>query len=112
MISHRDVDRVGMEVPELIPARMLNEFAYCPRLCYLEWVQGEWADNLETQQGSFGHRRVDQPTRKEVPEGAEAQEPRAQGQEVLAPRLSPLNPPLALAHQPPTLSPPLSTPGR
>lgn len=31
--------------PELIPARMLNEFAYCPRLCYLEWVQQEWDDN-------------------------------------------------------------------
>lgn len=24
----------------LIPARMLNEFAYCPRLAYLEWVPG------------------------------------------------------------------------
>jgi CRISPR-associated protein Cas1 len=29
--------------PGLLPARMLNEFAYCPRLCYLEWVQGEFA---------------------------------------------------------------------
>jgi hypothetical protein len=27
--------------PDLRPARMLNEFAYCPRLCYLEWVQDE-----------------------------------------------------------------------
>ena len=35
------------DVPELIPARMLNELAYCPRLAYLEWVQGEFADNLE-----------------------------------------------------------------
>ncbi len=33
------------DVPELIPARMLNEFAYCPRLAYLEWVQGEFTDN-------------------------------------------------------------------
>ncbi|MBI1310554.1 Dna2/Cas4 domain-containing protein [bacterium] len=48
---------------------MLNEFAYCPRLCYLEWVQGEWADNLETHQGSFGHRVVDQPSRGSVPDG-------------------------------------------
>lgn len=24
----------------LIPVRMLNEFTYCPRLAYLEWVQG------------------------------------------------------------------------
>ncbi len=28
-------------LPDLVPARMLNEFAYCPRLAYLEWVQGE-----------------------------------------------------------------------
>ena len=26
------------EVPELVPARMLNEYAYCPRLFFLEWV--------------------------------------------------------------------------
>lgn len=46
-------------VPEIIPARMLNEFSYCPRLAYLEWVQGEWADNVETLEGKHAHRRVD-----------------------------------------------------
>ena len=56
------------DVPDLVPARMLNEFAYCPRLAYLEWVQGEFADNLETLEGRFGHRRVDQPDRQELPE--------------------------------------------
>ncbi len=45
--------------PELIPARMLNEFTYCPRLCYLEWVQQEWEDNVWTLEGSLRHRRVD-----------------------------------------------------
>ena len=50
----------------LLPVRMLNEFTYCPRLGYLEWVQGEWAENLETRQGSFGHRVVDKPDRKQV----------------------------------------------
>jgi CRISPR-associated protein Cas1 len=40
---------------------MLNEFAYCPRLCYLMWVQGEWADNLETEEGRYVHRKADQP---------------------------------------------------
>ncbi len=62
--------RLEQDVPDLIPARMLNEFAYCPRLCYLEWVQGEFADNLETLEGRFGHRRVDKPSRKEVPEAS------------------------------------------
>ncbi|MFV0446575.1 MAG: CRISPR-associated endonuclease Cas1 [Planctomycetaceae bacterium] len=56
----RDADELA-----LIPLRMLNEFTYCPRLGYLEWVQGEWADNLETRQGTFGHRNVDQPDRRQ-----------------------------------------------
>ena len=33
----------------LLPARMVNEYQYCPRLAYLEWVQGEWADSAGTQ---------------------------------------------------------------
>jgi CRISPR-associated protein Cas1 len=60
--------QAGVEnLPDLVPARMLNEFAYCPRLAYLEWVQGEFADNLEVLEGRFGHRRVDQPSKREVP---------------------------------------------
>lgn len=53
--------------PDLLPVRMLNEFTYCPRLGYLEFVHGEWADNLETRQGSFGHRRVDRADRRNLP---------------------------------------------
>ena len=41
--------------PELVPARMLNEYTYCPRLCYMEWVQGSsrtartrWTDGSST----------------------------------------------------------------
>jgi len=48
-------------VVPLLPARMLNEFVYCPRLAYLEWVQGEWADSADTVQGRIVHRRVDKP---------------------------------------------------
>lgn len=47
---------------DLVPARMLNEYAYCPRLCYLEWVQGEFADSADTVDGRFQHRRVDRPS--------------------------------------------------
>lgn len=46
-------------VPDLIPARMVNEYAYCPRLFFLEWVQARWADNLDTVEGRDHHRRVD-----------------------------------------------------
>jgi len=42
----------------LMPARMVNEYQYCPRLAYLEWVQGEWADSADTVEGSHRHRRV------------------------------------------------------
>jgi CRISPR-associated protein Cas1 len=49
----------GPEPPVLLPARMLNEFAYCPRLFYLEWVQREWEDSADTVEGRHLHRRVD-----------------------------------------------------
>jgi CRISP-associated protein Cas1 len=52
--------------PDLIPVRMLNEFTYCPRLGYLEFVHGEWEDNFETTNGTFGHRRVDKPDRQNI----------------------------------------------
>ena len=47
------------EVPALLPARMLNEFAYCPRLFHLEWVTAQFTDNDDTDEGRFHHRRVD-----------------------------------------------------
>jgi CRISPR-associated protein Cas1 len=39
---------------------MVNEFAYCPRLAYLEWVQGDFEDNADTVDGRYKHRVVDQ----------------------------------------------------
>ncbi len=57
---------------EPIPVRMINEFAYCPRLFYLEYVQREWAESAETLDGKFVHRRVDKETGK-IPETAEDQ---------------------------------------
>lgn len=46
-------------VPDLVPARMVNEFVYCPRLFYLEWVQARFADNPDTVEGRYQHRVVD-----------------------------------------------------
>lgn len=45
---------------EHIPAKQIAKYAYCPRLFYLEWVRGEWAENEFTQEGTDVHRRVDQ----------------------------------------------------
>ena len=47
------------QIPDLIPARMLNEYAYCPRLCFIEWVEGEFSESADTADGTFQHRRVD-----------------------------------------------------
>ena len=52
------VQPVSADVPPLVPARMVNEYVYCPRLAYLEWVQGEWADSSDTVEGRHAHRRV------------------------------------------------------
>jgi CRISPR-associated protein Cas1 len=48
-----------IDLPELVPARMLNEYAYCPRLFFLEWVDGLWASNADVAEGDRRHRRVD-----------------------------------------------------
>lgn len=46
--------------PVYLPARMINEFVYCPRLFYYEQVEGVFLDNADTIRGSQGHKRVDQ----------------------------------------------------
>lgn len=46
-------------VPALVPARMLNEFTYCPRLFYLEWVQQRFVHSDDTAEGRYHHRAVD-----------------------------------------------------
>lgn len=42
-----------------LPARMLNEFVYCPRLFYYEYVEGVFLHNADTRRGSALHKRVD-----------------------------------------------------
>lgn len=54
----------------LLPVRMLNEFAYCPRLAYLEWVQSEFADSADTVEGRFHHRRVDESPKRQSRAGS------------------------------------------
>lgn len=45
--------------PDYLPARMLNEFVYCPRLFYYEWVEGLFAHNRETVEGALRHAKLD-----------------------------------------------------
>jgi len=44
---------------DLVPARMLNEYVYCPRLAYLMWVESEFAHSADTVEGAIRHKRVD-----------------------------------------------------
>src|SRR5688572_28804043 len=47
-------------LPDYLPARMVNEFVYCPRLFYYEWVDGLFQESADTIEGKAQHKRVDQ----------------------------------------------------
>jgi CRISP-associated protein Cas1 len=49
----------SVAAPEYLPARMLNEFVYCPRLYFYEHVQGVFAHNRETVEGGLRHAKID-----------------------------------------------------
>ena len=42
-----------------LPARMLNEFVYCPRLFFYEHVEGVFVESRDTVRGAAIHERVD-----------------------------------------------------
>lgn len=70
-----DDDPIEAEVPALMPVRMLNEFAYCPRLCFIEWVAATFESNAETDEGTWVHRRVDAQRKRSSPTGGGASQP-------------------------------------
>ena len=49
---------------DLIPIRALNQVTYCPRLYYLQYVDGVMPVNEHVEGGLFDHRRVDDPDLK------------------------------------------------
>lgn len=61
MIQYKPDDEDTFEANEIdyLPARMVNEYVYCPRLFYLMHVEGQFADSVDTIDGRFVHRRVD-----------------------------------------------------
>ena len=48
--------------PQQIPARMMNEFVYCRRLFYYEFVEGVFVESADTLRGAAIHERVDSGT--------------------------------------------------
>ena len=47
------------DIPAQMPVRMVNEYAYCPRLFHLMYVGERWDDNLYTDEGRGLHARLD-----------------------------------------------------
>jgi CRISPR-associated protein Cas1 len=60
-----------VEVPEYLPARMLNEFVYCPRLFFYEWVEGVFAHSADTVEGALRHEKLERKA-DPLPPAAEA----------------------------------------
>jgi len=77
------------EAPALVPARMINEALYCERLMYLEWAQGEFADNVFTVDGRAVHARADvaggELPPPPAPERADTRDPDDDEDEVVSP---------------------------
>src|SRR5438105_718420 len=62
-------------LPDYLPARMVNEFIYCPRLFFYEWVEGVFRESADTVEGKAQHARVDaKATKLATPEEAAAEE--------------------------------------
>ena len=74
----------GDPAADLLPARMLNEFVYCPRLFYYEHVEGVFLHSADTKKGASEHTRVDAgkgelpPATAAKTEGAKAGEQKAE----------------------------------
>jgi len=50
---------ISATTPDYLPARMLNEFVYCPRLFYYEWVEGVFAHSQDTVEGALRHEKLE-----------------------------------------------------
>ncbi|MDB6031542.1 MAG: CRISPR-associated protein Cas1 [Verrucomicrobiales bacterium] len=64
---------------DFIPSRMLNEFVYCPRLFYYEYVEGVFVESADTIRGSAIHQRVDSGSGAMPTKKAEGRRPNAKG---------------------------------
>lgn len=65
--AHADAD--------LVPVRMCNELVYCPRLFYLEHVQGIFVESADTVEGSAQHKRAERRGRRVGSRRAKSSDP-------------------------------------
>lgn len=52
---------------------MVNEFVYCPRLFFYEWVEGVFAHSADTVEGSLRHEKLGEKV-EAMPEAGSADE--------------------------------------
>ena len=50
-ICPRESRSRARELPDYMPARMVNEYVYCPRLFYYEWVESVFRESVDTVEG-------------------------------------------------------------
>ncbi len=65
--------RVEVDLPDYLPARMLNEFVYCPRLFFYEWVEEIFAHSADTVEGELRHEKLETKADPLPPPDQEAQ---------------------------------------
>ena len=64
-----------LDLPEYVPARMVNEYVYCPRLFFYEWVEGVFAHSADTIEGSLRHEKLGEKSEPLPPADAEGEAP-------------------------------------
>lgn len=69
------VQPTGRALPDYLPAGMVSQFVYCPRLFYFQQVEGVFAQNEHTIEGASQHRRVDREGRSTPPPDRADEEP-------------------------------------
>lgn len=74
-LALKATQRNDQSLPDYLPARMINEFAYCPRLFYFEQVEGVFVHNEHTVEGAAAHKRVDKEGKSAPQPEDECEEP-------------------------------------
>jgi CRISPR-associated protein Cas1 len=77
MLDATEQTQAEREAQPPLPVRRLQNYAYCPRLFYYEWVENLFEENADTVAGSAVHRQTDKPSQLqedlkdiELPEGS------------------------------------------
>lgn len=69
-------DTNSSDLPPM-PVRRLQNYAYCPRQFYYQWVENIFVENADTMEGTNAHRKADEPSRLADAENLDLPEGRA-----------------------------------